>query len=114
MEKTLGRVRVSTIDELPRDFGKTVRIGSLEIAVFHLLNGEIHAIENRCPHKGGVLVEGIVSGQYVFCPMHDWKIDVTSGQAQEPDHGCVNTFQVEVDNNEVYIILPDDDSSHSV
>lgn len=108
MEKTLNRIKVLSMNELPRDFGKTVRIGSLEIAVFHLLNGEIRAIENRCPHKGGVLVEGIVSGQYVFCPMHDWKIDVTSGKVQEPDHGCVKTFQIEVEADDVYIILPND------
>ena len=65
-----------------KTWGKQLRIGSHEIALFHLANGEFRAIENRCPHKGGVLVEGIVSGDHVFCPMHDWKISVRMGKSK--------------------------------
>lgn len=106
MKRGVERIKVMGVEEVARDFGKTVRIGSIEIALFRLKNGEFHAIENRCPHKGGVLVEGLISGQHVFCPMHDWKIDVTTGKVQEPDHGCVKTFEVEVKGNDVYILLP--------
>nr|WP_106780734.1 nitrite reductase small subunit NirD [Lysinibacillus timonensis] len=106
MKQTVERVKVLKVDEVAKNYGKTVRIGDLEIALFRLTNGEFHAIENRCPHKGGVLVEGLVCGQHVFCPMHDWKIDVTTGKVQEPDHGCVNTFEVAVEGDDVYIVLP--------
>ena len=105
MEKTLQRIRVATVSELPKNIGKTIIVGSHEIALFHLANGKIRAIENRCPHKGGVLAEGMVSGEHVFCPMHDWKINVNDGNVQAPDTGCVNTFPVEIENNDVYIIL---------
>ena len=106
MKKVAERIKVVKVEEVAMDFGKTIQIRDLEIALFRLNNGEFHAIENRCPHKGGVLVEGLVSGQNVFCPMHDWKIDVTTGKVQEPDHGCVKTFEVEVDGEDVYILLP--------
>ena len=108
MEKTLQilqRIKVSTVDEVPVNLGKTVRIGSHDIALFHLANGKFRAIENRCPHKGGVLVEGMVSGEHVFCPMHDWKISMEDGNVQKPDHGCVKTYKVEVENEDVYIVL---------
>jgi nitrite reductase [NAD(P)H] small subunit len=72
MEEILQRFKVINVSEIAKNLGKTVTIGSYEIALFHLANGEFRAIENRCPHKGGVLVEGMVSGEHVFCPMHDW------------------------------------------
>ncbi|MCP1143767.1 nitrite reductase small subunit NirD [Lysinibacillus endophyticus] len=105
MKHVVDRVKVLQVDEVAKDFGKTVQVGDVEIALFRLKNGEFYAIENRCPHRGGVLVEGMVSGQHVFCPMHDWKIDVTTGKVQEPDHGCVNTYKVEVEGDDVYIVF---------
>jgi nitrite reductase (NADH) small subunit len=85
--------------------GKTVIVGNKEIAVFKTENGDIRAIENRCPHKGGVLAEGILSGEYVFCPMHDWKISVKDGNVQAPDVGCVQTYPVEVNGGQVYVLI---------
>lgn len=105
MEKILQRIKVAEVQELPKNIGKTVNLGSHEIALFHLPNGIIRAIENRCPHKGGVLAEGMVCGEYVFCPMHDWKINMSDGKVQAPDFGCVKTYPVELEGNEVYIIF---------
>lgn len=105
MENTLHPVLVGPISELPEKLGKTVTIGIKEIAVFKLESGEIRAIENRCPHKGGVLAEGIVSGEYVFCPMHDWKISVVDGKVQDPDVGCVRSYPVEIKDDKVFILL---------
>lgn len=107
MEKTVNRVRVKVamLNELPEKLGKRVQIGTMDIALFRLTNGEVRAIENRCPHKGGVLSEGIVSGEHVFCPMHDWKISVVDGKVQEPDEGCVKTYPVEIEDDDVFVIL---------
>ncbi|MEH7177654.1 nitrite reductase small subunit NirD [Neobacillus vireti] len=103
MEKTLRSVFIGEVTDLPQKLGKTVVIGRKEIAVFKMENGDITAIENRCPHKGGVLAEGILSGEYVFCPMHDWKISVKDGNVQAPDAGCVQTYPIEVKGDEVFI-----------
>ncbi|MCM3032980.1 nitrite reductase small subunit NirD [Niallia sp. MER 6] len=105
MENTIGRVLIGKYSDLPDRLGKTAYIGKEEIALFKLANGDVRAIENRCPHKGGVLAEGMVSGDHVFCPMHDWKINVCDGQAQAPDHGCVKAYKVEVEENFVYIVI---------
>jgi 3-phenylpropionate/trans-cinnamate dioxygenase ferredoxin subunit len=55
-----------------------VRAGKLDIALF-LVNGEVHAIENRCPHTGSALDDGWVSGQTVMCVAHGWTFDLPSG-----------------------------------
>jgi nitrite reductase (NADH) small subunit len=105
MEQTLRRVYIGENTDFPGKLGKTVVVGQKEIAIFKLEDGSIKAIENRCPHKGGVLAEGILSGEYVFCPMHDWKISVKDGRVQEPDHGCVEAYHVEVVDGQVFILL---------
>lgn len=51
------------------------------------------------------LSEGTVSGEYVFCPLHDQKIDLNTGIVQEPDEGCVDVYEVEVTDGNVYICL---------
>ncbi len=54
-----------------------------------------------------VLAEGMISGAYVFCPMHDWKINVVDGKGQDPDTdtGCVKTYKTEVVDGDVFIVL---------
>lgn len=105
MEKTAQKLFVGHYSDLPEQLGKTVMLKDREIAVFKLLDGTIRAIDNRCPHKNGVLAEGMVSGNHVFCPMHDWKISLIDGKVQAPDEGCVKTYEVEVTDNLVYLIV---------
>ncbi|HEY0826773.1 MAG TPA: nitrite reductase small subunit NirD [Bacilli bacterium] len=96
-------VEVASYDELPVNTGKTVRYQGQEVALFKLSNGNLKAIENRCPHKNGVLAEGIVCDDHVFCPMHDRKIQLSTGLVQAPDTGCVKTYNVTVKEGKVYI-----------
>ncbi|TSB47243.1 nitrite reductase small subunit NirD [Alkalicoccobacillus porphyridii] len=98
-------IYVAELDELAVSIGKKLVISGLEIALFKQENGEVLAVENRCPHKGGVLSDGIVSGEHVFCPMHDWKIDLRKGEAVAPDVGCVKTYGVTIKDRGVYILL---------
>ena len=67
-----------------------------EIAVFRTGDDRVYALVNRCPHKGGPLSQGIVHGDKVACPLHDWKISLVTGEAQAPDTGCVPTIPVRV------------------
>ncbi|MBM7553367.1 nitrite reductase small subunit NirD [Thalassobacillus pellis] len=107
MQQLTNKVFVAKASELPDKLGKTVQFRGMELAIFKLAGGKVKAIENRCPHKGGVLAEGMVSGEHVFCPMHDWKINISDGKVQAPDHGCVQTYQVEVEDDNIFVMLPD-------
>ncbi|WP_082882790.1 nitrite reductase small subunit NirD [Paenibacillus swuensis] len=93
-------------EDLAFNTGKTIRCDATEVALFKLSSGTIRAIQNRCPHKDGVLAEGIVAGEHVFCPMHDRKIDLMSGLVQAPDTGCVTTYPVRIEDGQIYIGLP--------
>jgi nitrite reductase (NADH) small subunit len=55
-----------------------VRFGDREIAIFNL-GDRFLAVDNRCPHKGGPLSDGIVSGATVVCPLHAWKVNLETG-----------------------------------
>jgi nitrite reductase (NADH) small subunit len=102
---------VANVSEITERRSRTVMVDDIEVALFKLSTGEIKAIENRCPHKGGKLSEGIVCDHHVFCPLHDWKIDMDDGLVQSPDEGCVVTYHVEVDGQSGDITLSLSDRS---
>jgi len=97
--------RVCTVDDLSRGSGRSVRFGTLDLALFRLSHDAIVAVENRCPHNGGKLSEGIVCDHTVICPLHNWRIDLLRGEAVEPDSGCVRRFPVDVRDGEVFVDL---------
>ncbi|WHZ03473.1 nitrite reductase small subunit NirD [Neobacillus sp. YX16] len=102
---TKTRTLVANYSVLPVRAGYSVKLHDNEVALFKVTNGKVFAIENRSPHpKGGVLTEGLVSGEFVFCPVYDWKISLADGKVQAPDEGQVKTYQVEVEEDNVYII----------
>lgn len=96
---------VCQIEEIPRYGGRTIRAGEVEIAVFRLGDDRIRAVDNRCPHKQGPLAEGIVSGDIIICPLHARKISLESGEVLSPDSGCVKTYAVKIEGDEVLLQL---------
>jgi nitrite reductase (NADH) small subunit len=106
MIQTLSKVKLTNYSSLPVKIGQVFQLGVEEIAVFRLTNGEVKAVENCSPHpKGGTLVDGLVSGYYVYCPNYDWKICLLDGQVQKPDYGKVKTYQVEIDGDTVSVLI---------
>jgi nitrite reductase (NADH) small subunit len=71
-------IKVSPCASIPPREGRCVEVDGRPIAIFHTNNGFL-AVENRCPHRGGPLADGIVSGTTVVCPLHAWKFDLLSG-----------------------------------
>ncbi len=98
---------VATLADIPALGGRVVATRGGEIALLRNERGEVYALDNRCPHKGGPLDEGAVSGDTVYCPLHNWRIDLTCGQAREPDVGCVRTWPVRLEGERVFVRLPE-------
>ena len=92
-------MRIAHVDSIPLREGRAVQIAGHDIAVFNLGNRFL-AVENKCPHRGGPLADGIVSGGNVVCPLHAWKVDLASGEVtnQPAPPQCVKTFPVRVEN----------------
>ena len=107
-------VQVTQCENIPLREGRSIKIDTYEIAIFRL--GErFLAIDNRCPHKGGPLSEGIVSGNVVVCPLHAWKIDLGTGVVvnQGSEQPCVMTYPVRVCDGVIQIELPAEQSTKS-
>jgi len=102
--------RVCSVEDLAPRSGRSVRCGEIDIALFRLSHDAIAAVEDRCPHKGGKLSEGIVSDHTVICPLHNWRIDLLRGEAADPDKGCVRRFPVDIRDGEIYLNLADKDA----
>ena len=79
------------------------RADGIEIAVFRTQDDAVFALLDRCPHKGGPLSQGIVFGNRVACPLHNWTIGLNDGCATAPDEGCVTRFPVCVENGRVLL-----------
>jgi len=92
---------------LPARGARVLRVGDTSIAVFRTGAGEVYALRDCCPHRGGPLSQGIVHGDRVTCPLHDWVIDLKSGQATGADEGCTPTFAARVHDGRVSIEVPD-------
>lgn len=106
MLQTIMRIPVAHYSNLKARAGYSIKFCDQEIALFKTSNGAVYALENRSPHpKGGVLSEGLVSGEYVFCPVYDWKISLMDGKVQAPDEGAVKSYKVEIENDVIFIVL---------
>lgn len=69
------------------------------------VNGELHALDNVCPHRGGPLGQGWVEGNAVVCPWHSWAFNVTTGIVEPPEHGRVKVLPLKIENDEVLVNL---------
>jgi len=73
------------------------------IAIFRNTEDKVFALLDRCPHKGGPLSQGIVFGESVACPLHNWTIGLADGCAKAPDVGCTQRFAVKVEDSQVML-----------
>jgi nitrite reductase (NADH) small subunit len=99
-------VDLGPLAALPERGARCVRVGSLVVAVFRTSTGQVFALRDQCPHRGGPLSQGIVHGTRVTCPLHDWVIDLTTGQAIGADVGATATFSVRVVDGRIALELP--------
>jgi nitrite reductase (NADH) small subunit len=106
-------LRITEAENIPLREGRSVQVAGHDIAIFNL-GDRFLAIENKCPHRGGPLADGIVSGRTVVCPLHAWKIDLDSGQvANRPEENpCVKTFVTTVREGVVMVELPVPEECH--
>nr|WP_247642820.1 nitrite reductase (NAD(P)H) small subunit [Roseibium sp. TrichSKD4] len=68
---------------------------------------EVFALDDRCPHKGGPLSQGIVHGTSVTCPLHNWVFDLATGLATGADEGAVPVTAAKVEGGKVLLAVDD-------
>jgi len=93
---------ICKVDDIPVLGARRVqRAKGVEVAVFRNAEDKVFALLDQCPHKRGPLSQGLVFGETVVCPLHNWHIGLTDGCANAPDEGCTTRFAVRVENGSV-------------
>jgi len=98
-------IEVGKIEDIPALGARVVKNGDVDIAVFRNNKDEVFAVNDECPHRKGQLSQGIVHDKSVTCPLHNWKIDLTTGEAMGPDEGCTGHYQVKVESGVIFLEL---------
>jgi nitrite reductase (NADH) small subunit len=101
-------IEIGRLDDIPRRGARRVALppGLPAVAVFRTADDTVFALEDRCPHRGGPLSEGIVEGRAVACPLHGWVIRLDSGAAEAPDEGCTATIATRIVGDRIHLAIP--------
>ncbi|WP_459888669.1 Rieske (2Fe-2S) protein [Halostagnicola bangensis] len=93
---------VSSLEELEEEGRTLVSRGGTALAVF-AHEGEIRAVDNRCPHMGFPLAEGTVDDGILTCHWHHARFELSCGDTFDPWADDVQTYPVEVRDGTVYV-----------
>jgi nitrite reductase (NADH) small subunit len=100
-----GWIEIGGLEDIPRLGARVVRRNGTNIAVFRTEDDEVFALEDRCPHRGGPLSQGLVHGCRVTCPLHNLVLDLKTGTAVAPDEGATRTIPVKLEEGRIFLGL---------
>ncbi len=103
---TQNWIEIGQLEDIPYLGSRVVKTGGTDIAIFKTATGAIFALEDKCPHKGGPLSQGIVHGKSVSCPLHNWNISLENGEVLEPDSGCTHVIPTQIMGDKVFLAFP--------
>ncbi len=96
-------IDIAALEDIPPRGARVVKTRLGCVAVFRTGDDKVFAIDDACPHKKGPLSEGIVHGNAVTCPLHNWVINLETGMAQGADEGRVNTYEIRVEQGRILL-----------
>lgn len=100
-EKTCT-IDLGQLNDFPVGQGRCFVIEGEEIAVFHARDGKVFAVNNRCPHRGGGLSDGVMGDGKVICPLHGHKFDLATGKGCEAGES-VRVVEAWVEQGDVWV-----------
>lgn len=116
------RIAVGAVDEFPVGKFKILMAGAVEIGVVRLSSGAVHAVRNRCPHKGAPICKGIVGGTWppsrvgelaferdgevLVCPWHGYEFDLNTGLELYQDRPTrLRKYETAVEDGQIVVLL---------
>lgn len=99
---------IGPLDDIPVQGARRLCFGynGRPIAVFRTAEDGVFALIDECPHRRGPLSEGIICGDAVTCPLHNWVIGLKDGRALAPDEGKTVSLPVRIVAGEIHVGLP--------
>lgn len=98
--------KVATLGDVPTGAERELTVGGRIVALFNV-DGVFYAMDGICPHAGGPLGEGALSGCVVTCPWHGWQFDVTTGRHALTPRIEQTRFAVKIEANDVWVEIPE-------
>lgn len=103
-------IEIGRVEDIPCLGARVALTPKGPVAIFRTAADEIFALRDRCPHKDGPLSQGIVHGKRVTCPLHNWIVELSNGQAVAPDEGSAESYPVRIEAGKI-LLLPQGSSS---
>ena len=98
----MSSIDIASVEDIPLRGARKIRTALGCVAIFRTAEEEIFAASDTCPHKAGPLSDGIVHGQRITCPLHNWVFDLNTGQAIGED-AAIPTYPVRIEGGRVLI-----------
>jgi 3-phenylpropionate/trans-cinnamate dioxygenase ferredoxin subunit len=104
----LAKVRVASVDEVPIESMKAVRVDDTEICLAHAEDGNFYAINDVCTHENFLLSVGELFDLDVECPQHGSRFNLVTGKVTGlPAVIPTRVYPVSIEGSEVYVEVPD-------
>jgi len=103
-ERPAGWVRAARASDVSSAGRLAVRLDGHTIALF-AWNGQVYAVDNRCPHMGFPLDQGSVADGILTCHWHHARFDLVGGGTFDQFADDVRAYPVEVRGPDVYVDL---------
>ncbi len=102
MSKRPPLVKVATVSEIPEGTARHIVVHDKPIALCRV-EGSFYAINAVCPHMGGPLASGKLTGYVISCPWHGWTFDVRTGLPDHPGGHSVSAYEVRVEGEDILV-----------
>lgn len=99
-------MRVGAARDIPAGHHVVVELDADRSVAVVNVDGRFYAVDNLCPHRGGPLGEGRLTGTVLHCPWHGWQFCVTTGRMVQNRAVRIACYPVVVENGEVMVVLP--------
>jgi 3-phenylpropionate/trans-cinnamate dioxygenase ferredoxin subunit len=101
-----GSSWIATVDETKVREASPVPVYPRGVGVLLVrVDGEIHAIRNKCAHMACPLEGGLLEGAILTCPCHDWRFDVRSGEFLDAPELSIPVYPTRVEDGKVLVEL---------
>lgn len=97
--------RVASLTQLKPGMMMDLERGARMIVVCNV-EGEVHAMDGRCPHRDGPLGQGALHGRMVVCPWHAWEFDCVTGEHDYNPNLKQAKYEVRIEGDNVLVDIP--------
>lgn len=95
-------IKAATTDEIQPGTCIGVKVEGVFIGIYNV-EGEYYAMNNICPHLGGVLTYGFLDKGCITCPMHMWEFDVKTGECVWPGEESIPVYPIKIEGDEILV-----------